>query len=504
MSANEIGAASEPWSAGERASAASERWSGGERASIAPQDAVERALAAARPGGETVVIADESSTANLRWAGNTLTTNGVAATRSLTVISIDRRADGTAGVGMVARSGVTPGQVEDLVREAEKAAAEASSAEDAADQVTGETSYRSDSTSWSAAPSATDFGVFRSFSAQLGETLRAAEAAGRKLYGFAEHGVTSTFLGTSAGVRARHDQPTGRLELNAKSADLARSAWAGVATRDFTDVDVAAVDAGLAERLSWQSRRVELPAGRYETLLPPTAVSDMLTYLYWSAGARDASEGRTVFSRSAAGSGERGTRVGERLSPMSLDLFSDPSYPGLECVPFVVAHASGRDSSVFDNGLPSPRTSWLSDGVLSALHSSRYSAGLAGLPVTPAVDNLILSAPGASASLESMIASTKRGLLLTCLWYIRLVDPQTLLLTGLTRDGVYLIEEGEVVGAVNNFRYNESPVGMLSRVLEIGATEQTLPREWGDYFNRTAMPSLRIEAFNMSSVSQAS
>jgi predicted Zn-dependent protease len=469
-----------------------------------PQDTVERALAAARPGGETVVIADESSTANLRWAGNTLTTNGVATSRSLTVIAIDRRAGGGAGVGMVARSGVTPDQVEDLVREAEKAAAEASSAEDATELVTGEAGYRSESSAWSAAPGTTDFGVFRSFSTQLGQTLRAAEADGRKLYGFAEHGVTSTFVATSKGVRARYDQPAGRLELNAKSADLARSAWAGVATRDFTDVDVAAVDAGLAERLSWQSRRVDLPAGRYETLLPPTAAADMLVYLYWSAGARDAGEGRTVFSRPGIEAEGQRTRVGERLSTVPLDLFSDPSYPGLECTPFVTAHSSGRDSSVFDNGLPSPRVSWLSAGVLSALHSSRYSAALSGLPVTPAVDNLILSSPGGSASLESMIASTKRGLLLTCLWYIRLVDPQTLLLTGLTRDGVYLVEEGEVVGAVNNFRYNESPVGMLSRVVEVGATEKTLPREWGDYFNRTAMPPLRIEAFNMSSVSQAS
>ena len=88
--------------------------------------------------------------------------------------------------------------------------------------------------------------------------------------------------------------------------------------------------------------------------------------------------------------------------------------------------------------------------------------------MTPAVDNLILSAPESGDSLESMIASTKRGLLLTCLWYIREVDPQTLLLTGLTRDGVYLVEEGEVVGAVNNFRFNESPVGMLSRLAEVG------------------------------------
>jgi len=478
---------------------ATDPWAGTEPTSTTPQDTVERALAAASRGSETIVIADESSTANLRWAGNTLTTNGVAASRSLTVISLDRRADGTAGVGMVARSGVTPGQVEDIVREAEKAAAEASAAEDAADLVTGAAGFRCDDSSWSAAPSGTDFGVFRSFAAQLGETLRGAEAAGRKLYGFAEHGVTATFLGTSAGVRARYDQPTGRLELNAKSADLSRSAWDGVATRDFSDVDVAALDAGLAERLNWQSRRLELPAGRYETLLPPTAVSDMLTYLYWSAGARDAAEGRTVFSKPGGG-----TRVGERLAAMPLDLFSDPGYPGMECAPFAVAHASGRDSSVFDNGQPSPRASWLSAGVLSALHSSRYSARLAGLPVAPAVDNLILSAPGASASLDQMIASTKRGLLLTCLWYIRLVDPQTLLMTGLTRDGVYLVEEGEVTGVVNNFRFNESPVGMLSRVLEVGATERTLPREWGDYFNRAAMPPLRVEAFNMSSVSQAS
>ena len=463
-----------------------------------PQETVERALAAARPGGETVVIADETSTANLRWAGNTLTTNGVAASRSLTVISVDRRADGTAGVGMVARSGVTAAQAGDIVRQAEKAAAEAPPAEDAAELVPGEAGARS-AASWPGTPGTTDFGVFRSFAARLGDTLRAAEAAGRKLYGFAEHEVTSTFLGTSAGVRARYDQPAGRLELNAKSADLARSAWTGVSSRDFSDVDVAALDAGLAQRLSWQERRLDLPAGRYETLLPPSAVSDLMIYLYWSAGARDAGEGRTVFSRAGGG-----TRVGEELSPLPLDLFGDPAYPGLECAPFVTAHASGRDSSVFDNGLPAPRASWISAGTLSALHSSRYSAGLAGLPPTPSVGNLVLSAPGASASLESMISSTKRGLLLTCLWYIRLVDPQTLLLTGLTRDGVYLIEDGEIAGVVNNFRFNESPVGLLSRVTEAGATERTLPREWGDYFNRAAMPPLRVEAFNMSSVSQAS
>ena len=111
---------------------------------------------------------------------------------------------------------------------------------------------------------------------------------------------------------------------------------------------------------------------------------------------------------------------------------------------------------------------------------------------------------GGTDDLQTLIKGVKRGVLVTRMWYIREVDPQTLLLTGLTRDGVYLVENGEVTAAVNNFRFNESPVGMLGRLLEVGATVPTLPREWGDYFNRAAMPPVRVEGFNMSSVSQAS
>ena len=471
-----------------------------------PQETVERALAASR-SGDCVVIAEETSGANLRWAGNTLTTNGVSRSRQLTVIAIDRRAEG-ASAGIISRAGVRPDQIEDVVREAEHAAAEATPAEDAeplaGPETGGSFGINSEEQRWDSRPGRTEIGVLRGFAAALGETLREAQAAGRKLYGFAEHDLVSTFLGTSGGLRLRYDQPTGRVELNAKSADLTRSAWAGAATRDFTDVDIAALDAGLSERLDWAKRSISLPAGRYETLLPPTAVSDLMIYLYWSAGAKDAADGRTVFSKAGGG-----TRVGEQLSTHPVTLSSDPQAAGLRCPPFVIAHASGPDSSVFDNGLRLRSTAWIQDGSLAALHSSRHSAGLAGLPVTPAIDNLVLATAvptsGAGApSLEDMIASTGRALLLTCLWYIREVDPQVLLLTGLTRDGVYLVEDGEVVGAVNNFRFNESPVGMLGRLLEVGATVPTLPREWGDYFNRAAMPPLRVEGFNMSSVSQAS
>jgi predicted Zn-dependent protease len=467
-----------------------------------PQDAVERALQAATCD-DCVVIAEESSEANLRWAGNTLTTNGVSSSRRLTVIAIVR--DGAAArAGVVSRAGVGAAQIGDIVAEAERAASESSPAEDAADLPGQADGYAfgqpgDGGAGWDDPPAGTEIGVLRGFAGSLGEAFGVAAAGGRRLYGFAEHTMTSQFLGSSTGLRLRHDQPSGKVELNAKTADLTRSAWAGAGTRDFTDVDAAGLESSLARQLGWAARRLDLPAGRYETLLPPTAVADLLVYLYWSSGAKDAVDGRTVFSKPGGG-----TRIGERLASVPVTLRSDPGAPGLECAPFVIAHASGRQSSVFDNGLPLGRTEWIRRGELAALAQTRYSARLSGLPVTPPIGNLILDVPGAETSLDDMVASTGRGLLLTCLWYIREVDPQTLLLTGLTRDGVYLVENGEVTGAVNNFRFNESPVAMLGRITEAGATAPALPREWSDYFTRSAMPPLRVEGFNMSSVSQAS
>ncbi|WP_329408492.1 metallopeptidase TldD-related protein [Streptomyces sp. NBC_00704] len=458
--------------------------------STKPHEVVERALELSRADG-CVVIADEQSTANLRWAGNTLTTNGVTRGRTLTVIATVDGKEGTAS-GVVSRAAVTPDELEPLVRAAEAAARGAGPAEDAQPLVTGV----APSPEFTDPPAETSSAVFADFAPALGEAFARARAGGRELYGFANHELVSTYLGTSTGLRLRHDQPNGTLELNAKSPDRTRSAWAGRSTRDFKDVDPAALDAELAVRLGWARRRIELPAGRYETLLPPTAVADLLIYQLWSASGRDATEGRTVFSKPGGG-----TRLGERLTELPLTLRSDPHEPGLESAPFVIAHSSGGDQSVFDNGLPLRSTRWVDAGELRHLTTTRHSAALTGLPTAPAGDNLILDG-GEDRSLEEMVASTRRGLLLTCLWYIREVDPATLLLTGLTRDGVYLVEDGEVVGEVNNFRFNESPVGLLGRASEAGRTEKTLPREWSDWFTRAAMPALRVPDFNMSSVSQ--
>ncbi|GAA2234835.1 MULTISPECIES: metallopeptidase TldD-related protein [Kitasatospora] len=461
-----------------------------------PHELVEHALGLSRTDG-CVVIADEQSTANLRWAGNALTTNGVTRGRRLTVIATVDKGEQGASSGVVSREAVTLDEVEGLVRAAEEAAHAAEPAEDARPLV----EDRPCSPDFTKAPEVTTIEVFTEFAPALGEAFARARAAGQLLYGFANHELTTSYLGTSTGLRLRHVQPTGSVEINAKTADLTTSAWAGAATRDFRDVDVAELHEQLTRRLAWGQKKIDLPAGRYETLLPPSAVADLLIYLYWSAEGRDAAEGRTVFSKPGGA-----TRIGEKLTELPLTLRSAPAEPGLEAAPFVIAHSSGDTHSVFDNGLPLTATDWIRDGELTNLVTTRHSARLTGLPLTPPVDNLVLETADQSAAptLDEMIARTERGLLLTCLWYIREVDPATLLLTGLTRDGVYLIENGEVVGAVNNFRFNESPVDLLGRITEAGRTEPCLPREWGDYFNRAAMPPLRVDGFNMSSVSQAS
>ena len=456
------------------------------------QELVEQALAAST-ADDAVVYVVESTEANLRWASNSLTTNGAMRSRQVVVVSFVDGGSGTAA-GTVARTG-TP-DVAELVAASERAARDAGPAEDAV-PLTAETPPGAGE--WDAEPAETSIEVFAGFAPALGEAFGAARNRGDLLFGYAEHSMTTTYLGTSTGLRLRHDQPTGRVELNGKSTDYSRSVWAGVGTRDFRDVSVADLAADVERRLGWAQRRVELPAGRYETVLPPSAVSDLMLYAYWTMEARDADEGRNVYARKGGGN-----RIGDRLAQLPLTLRSDPHAPGLEAAPFQVVGASSGTASVFDNGMATPAVEWISGGVLTNLLRPRAWALKTTAPAVAAVDNLILESPDATATQDEMVAATDRGLLLTTLWYIREVDPQTLLLTGLTRDGVFLVEGGEVTGAVNNFRWNESPVDLLARIAEVGRTGRTLPREWNDWFTRAAMPPVRVPDFNMSSVSPAS
>ncbi|MGH3934401.1 MAG: PmbA/TldA family metallopeptidase, partial [Pseudonocardiaceae bacterium] len=274
------------------------------------------ALASSKADGCLVLLTD-SSEANLRWANNTMTTNGHSTTREFSVISVLHSADGPA-VGTVSGNGADLDEVRAVVAASEQAARQSGPARDAEALVQGAVDDDFD------APAAiTEIGVF----ARLADELATAcdDAGDELLYGFATHRLDTTWLASSTGLRRRWVQPTGTVEVNGKAAgDLARSAWAAAYTADFTDVDLTALIAEVRRRLSWSRRRVELPAGRYETILPPSAVADLMLYLALTMEGRTTHEGRTAFSAPHGG-----TRLGERLTDLPLTLSSDPAAAGL-------------------------------------------------------------------------------------------------------------------------------------------------------------------------------
>jgi predicted Zn-dependent protease len=462
---------------------------------IPAQEIVEAGVGAASNAGADgcVVLVHEGSHADVRFALNTTTTNGVHRSREVSVVVITGDAVATATrAGVVGSDGVT-----EMVTAALVDARQSPPAEDAfalVDPSDGAPEVRR----YDRGPEETDASALDGVLSSLSGAFERARARDAVLAGFAEIDVGTLYLGSSTGLRLSHVQPTAAVSLVGRTADGSGSAWVGVPS---IDPSLEAMEEEIWRRLDWGKKQIALDAGRYEVILPPSGVGDMMAMIDYDAlGGQDTEDGRTVFSKEGGG-----TRVGETITSLPFTLYSDPDESGVECLRFVAAGASSSEVSVFDNGLPCPRTDWIRDGVLARLRYHRAGAAKSGAPMGPYIDNLILRCGDHDAgSVDDMVARTEYGLLLTCLWYIRAVDPATLLMTGLTRDGVYVIENGEVVGAANNFRFNESPVDLLVRATEVGSPVRSLGREFGEYLNRTVMPPLRIPDYNMSTVSQAS
>jgi predicted Zn-dependent protease len=398
---------------------------------------------------------------------------------------------GSMASGAVTRTNVDEGDIDAILAEATAAAKASGAAEDFA-PLARDVAFGN----WSAAHTPTGPEVFSGFAPELGDMMRRSKSDSIELFGYAEHTHQTVWVGSKGGMRLRHDSPVGRVEMTGKSHQRSRSTWDGVETHDFKDVSVASIDANIRQRLEWQAKKIDVPAGRYDTIFPSGSIADIYVYMMWVAGGRDAFEGQSVFSKKGGG-----TRVGEKLSNVGLQLFSTPTHPVLAGSPFVSASTSSSFTSVFDNGQKQSQVDWIKDGVLQSLVQTRASAQLTSLPYTPLGDNLIMSVDGGSGKLEDLVKKVDNGLLLTTLWYIRMVDPNSLLLTGLTRDGVYYVKNGEVQGATNNFRWNDSPVSALSRIEHAGATEWTQPREWAGDVTSMSVPPMVIKDFNMSTVS---
>ncbi|HEV7853002.1 MAG TPA: metallopeptidase TldD-related protein, partial [Mycobacterium sp.] len=321
---------------------------------ISAQQVVDIVLAeAARLGkaDETIVLVTDRSDAALRWANNSMTTNGVSVQRRTTVISVVRRGD-RGHVASLTSSEVDPAVIPALVAASQDAALSAPEARDSAPPLpAGEAAN-----DWDAPIPGTGVDVFGG----VAETLTRGFARADRLYGYARHILETTFVATSYGLRRRYTQPTGSVEINAKRDGA--SAWAGTSTPDFVDVPTDSMLDELSTRLGWARNFVELPAGRYETILPPSAVADLMIYMSWSMDGRGAQEGRTAFSAPGGG-----TRVGEKVTDLPLTVYSDPAAAGLECLPFVATPSSSERVSVFDNGMDIARVDWIRDGTINAL-----------------------------------------------------------------------------------------------------------------------------------------
>ena len=453
---------------------------------MTPQEIVEAALAGAN-GCQLAVVVSHAAQLNLRWAGSALTTNGAITQRQVDVVAMHPDGGTATASGQVA----SRSDVARLVASARDSALGSQPSDDRALLPDGTTG-----SDWTLEPGDVDAQMLQPLATGLGKWFRAASDNGH--FGYAEYDVTTTYLGTTAGSRLRHVQRQSRAEFTAKADNGRRSSWVGRADPDLA-VDLTSVEEELRRGLADQATVMDVSPGRHRVILAPSATADLMIELYWAADARAALEGRSVF---AAAPGA--TRIGETLAP-GITLGSDPNDrgPAMACRPFEVATASSDSSSTFDNALPLTPTDWISDGVLTNLISTRHTAAALDHPATPGIDNLTMKVTGGHGATADLVARTEDALLITCLWYNRVVDPQTLLITGLTRDGVYVVRDGRIVGSSGNFRFNESPVSLLGRIVEAGGEERTLAREMGDYFNRATMPALLVREFNLSTASEA-
>jgi len=320
-------------------------------------------------------------------------------------------------------------------------------------------------------------------SGAVGRAIEAAAAAGKPAgqiftAGYLEANARAVAVATSNGLFAYHRTTDADFSVTARTPDATGSGWASGGSRDWARVDPASIGRIAAQKAVASRNPQALEPGLYTAVLEPSAVNELVPLLNNAFNARTSDEGRGAFSKPGGG-----TKIGEQVMDERVTLYSDPSDPGLLGQPF--------DSE----GLPLSRTVWVENGVLRSLAYSRFWAQKQDKrPTGPSfAGGLVLA--GGTKSTEEVIAGCERGILVTHFFYIRSLDTRTVLQTGLTRDGTFLIEAGKITRALKNFRWNESPLLMLNRLEDIGRPMATAAGRM--------MPALRIRNFNFSSLSEA-
>jgi predicted Zn-dependent protease len=307
----------------------------------------------------------------------------------------------------------------------------------------------------------------------------AGKAAGQIFSaGFLEFNAQAFAVANSAGLFAYHRSTSADFSMTARTADGTGSGWAGAGARDWHDFDTAAAGRIAAQKAIASRNPGTINPGHYTAVLEPQAVNDLVPLLGNALNARNADEGRSAFSKSGGG-----TRIGEKIMDERVTIYSDPTDRALLAQPFDT------------EGLPLKRTVWVEKGVLKNLAYTRYWAQKQGKQPTGSALAGGFALVGGTKTTEQLIAECERGILVTHFFYIRSLEARTVLNTGLTRDGTFLIEKGKITRSLKNFRWNESPLLMLNRLEDIGRSESTAAGR--------LMPALRIKQFDFTSLSDA-
>ncbi|MEO5936708.1 MAG: TldD/PmbA family protein [Terriglobales bacterium] len=317
-----------------------------------------------------------------------------------------------------------------------------------------------------------------------------AAAEAKKLQGSGYYTVTavSRAFGNSKGNFAYGTRTSADLSVTARTADGTGSGWATGESNKLSDIPHAELARIAAEKSVLSQNPRKLDAGKYTVVLEPAAVRDLVGLIGGAFNARNAEEGRSFMSKRGGG-----TRVGEKLFSEKVTLRSDPFDPRNPGLPWGGGGGFGGGGGGGNaSSLPSAKMTWIEKGVVKNLSYNRYWAMRKNVAPTTGLGSLILE--GEENSLEDLIKSTEKGLLVTHFWYIRSVNPQTLQFTGLTRDGVFMIENGKIAYPVNNFRWNESPSNLLANVEMMSRPQRT---------NGMLLPAMKVKDFNMSSISDA-
>ena len=313
-----------------------------------------------------------------------------------------------------------------------------------------------------------------------------APAAERSLVstGFMVHRTGSSAVMTTRGHFAFQASSNANFTTTVRTRDGTGSGWAGTALFDWNDLDPAALATRAIEKAEASREPRDVEPGRWVTILEPTAVANMVGLMMGNLGARAADEGRSFFSRPGGGN-----RIGERFLDERVTIWSDPLDPRLFSAPF---NGEGR---------PNRRETWVESGVLGTLAYDRFWAQRQNREPTGFVSGYYME--GGDATLDEMIRSTERGLLVTRFWYIRSVDPRTILYTGLSRDGTFMIQNGRVSYPVKNLRWNESPVFMLNNLEMMGRPVRVSPSESAGLSSAVWVPPLKVRDFTFTSTSDA-